>query len=369
MHVFLLLVLDIGHAVFLSLTQTFTLSDMPSPKIICVTPVKNEAWILDRFLRCASIWADHIIIADQNSTDGSREIAKRYSKVILIDNHSTVFNEPQRQKLLIEESRKIKGDKILFALDADECLTGNCLHNPEWKTLLKAEPGTIIKLQWVNLSPDMEHCWIPAQERAFGFVDDGKSKHSGRFIHSQRIPIPEQSTALSLKKIKVLHYQYTDWRRMQSKQRWYQMLERINEPSKSSVKIYRRYNHMYTAISKKLSPTKPEWFASYFYHGIDMSSVISPFPYWWDLEAAEFIRCYKPGYFRSLDIWNYPWSILKDDNQLIEDPRLFYEKLLHVWLGKTQPYLGDVPSASRSIYEMLVRKVISLLDRCLSRIF
>ena len=30
------------------------------PKIICLTPVKNEEWILRRFLRLASLWADHI---------------------------------------------------------------------------------------------------------------------------------------------------------------------------------------------------------------------------------------------------------------------------------------------------------------------
>ena len=67
-----------------------------TPKIICLTPVLNEAWILDRFIRCASLWADHIIIADQGSTDGSREIAQRYDKVIFIDNKKTGdFNEMQ----------------------------------------------------------------------------------------------------------------------------------------------------------------------------------------------------------------------------------------------------------------------------------
>ncbi|GAG56902.1 unnamed protein product, partial [marine sediment metagenome] len=52
---------------------------MKRPKIICLTPVKNEAWILDNFIKCASLWADHIIIADQDSTDDARKIAKKYS--------------------------------------------------------------------------------------------------------------------------------------------------------------------------------------------------------------------------------------------------------------------------------------------------
>ena len=41
------------------------------PKIIVVTPIKNEDWILDRFLSVTSQFADLIIIADQNSTDKS----------------------------------------------------------------------------------------------------------------------------------------------------------------------------------------------------------------------------------------------------------------------------------------------------------
>ncbi len=50
------------------------------PLLICLTPIKNEAWILDRFLKCASLWADYIIIADQQSTDSSIEIAKNILK-------------------------------------------------------------------------------------------------------------------------------------------------------------------------------------------------------------------------------------------------------------------------------------------------
>jgi Glycosyltransferases involved in cell wall biogenesis len=94
-------------------------------KVICLTPVKNESWILERFLKCTSLWADHIIIADQNSDDGSEEIAKSFQKVIYVKNSASQFNEPERQKLLINEARKISGEKVLVALDADEALTGN----------------------------------------------------------------------------------------------------------------------------------------------------------------------------------------------------------------------------------------------------
>ena len=44
------------------------------PLLVVLTPVRNEAWVLHAFLKATSLWADHIIIADQMSTDGSRDI-------------------------------------------------------------------------------------------------------------------------------------------------------------------------------------------------------------------------------------------------------------------------------------------------------
>jgi glycosyltransferase involved in cell wall biosynthesis len=96
------------------------------PKIVVITPVKNEAWILDRFLAVTSQFADCIIIADQNSTDGSLTIYKNYPKVILIQNESEQFNEAERQILLIQKARELVPEhKILLALDADEILAAS----------------------------------------------------------------------------------------------------------------------------------------------------------------------------------------------------------------------------------------------------
>ena len=57
---------------------------MNKPLQIVMTPVRNEAWILPAFLRATSLWADYIIIADQMSTDGSRELYQQFDKVIVI---------------------------------------------------------------------------------------------------------------------------------------------------------------------------------------------------------------------------------------------------------------------------------------------
>ena len=67
---------------------------MPKPQLIVITPVRNEAWVLEAFLTHCSSWADHIIIADQHSTDGSREIAQQFPKVTLIDNPTDEITKP-----------------------------------------------------------------------------------------------------------------------------------------------------------------------------------------------------------------------------------------------------------------------------------
>ncbi|MDZ4200026.1 MAG: glycosyltransferase family 2 protein, partial [Kiritimatiellia bacterium] len=196
-------------------------------KIICMTPVKNEAWILKRFLTCASLWADHIIVADQDSSDTSREIAASFPKVILIENPSAVFNEPQRQKMLIDEARKIAGPKILIALDADEMLPPGAWESPEWRTMLESPPGTVILFRWANICHGWRQMWISDSVFPGGYVDDGAS-HEGRDIHSPRVPCPEGANGVEMTETKVLHLQYTDWQRMESKHRWYQVWERLN---------------------------------------------------------------------------------------------------------------------------------------------
>lgn len=191
------------------------------PKVICLTPVKNESWILEKFLMTTSLWADHIIIADQFSDDNSREIAKKFEKVILIKNPSIEFNEPERQKLLIEAARKIEGRKLLITLDADEFLTANYHNSTEWQFIMSAPPGTIIRFKWVNLKPGMMKYWSPDVFFPWGFMDDG-TEHMGSIIHSTRIPMPLNAMMIDLNEVRVLHYQYTDWERMASKHRWYQ---------------------------------------------------------------------------------------------------------------------------------------------------
>lgn len=310
---------------------------MNKPKIICLTPVKNEAWILNRFLKCTSTWADHIIIADQNSTDGSREIALSFPKVILIENPSPDFNEAERQQLLVLAARKIPGKRILITLDADEILSGNFHNSCEWITILNSPIGTVFQFQWINLLPDMTSCWIPDIKFHWGFVDDGLTLNEDNVIHNTRIPIPDKPTKVCLHDIKVIHYQYTDWKRMLSKHRWYQCLERIHYPTKSSIDIFRQYSHMHAIPSNQKTSLQNKWFFYYENQGIDMTSTHIDSEYWWDKEVIKLITQNSTPKFDNLFIWDYNFrSLLEKRNiSLSNSPSLIYW-IIKFWLKNTQ---------------------------------
>lgn len=318
------------------------------PKIICLTPVRNEAWILRRFLDCASLWADHIIVADQSSADSSREIAASYPKVTLVSNPEYTYHEKTRQTLLIESARKIPGRNLLIGLDADEVLSANCFDSPEWKTVLKAPEGSVIYFQWVNILPNLRSYWTPHNDVPFGFMDDG-SVHTGAAIHSPRVPIPVNAPKIHLRDIKVLHYQYTDWDRMRSKHRFYQCWERIHHPNRSSVEIYREYHHMDSVPSKEIRNLEHEWMSGYLERGIDMTSIYRDRSFWFDREVLTWFSQFGLKKFRREAIWDVDWATISKDLHGLQgishfpDPRDRFERFVHCWLQKSQKYSSSLP--------------------------
>ncbi|MFM6272006.1 MAG: glycosyltransferase family 2 protein, partial [Dolichospermum sp.] len=197
------------------------------PKIVVVTPIKNEDWILDRFLSVTSQFADLIIIADQNSTDGSRDICQKYPKVKLIENKSDQYDEASRQILLLQTARElIPEHKIILALDADEILAANAIHTIGWQTMLQASPGTVLCFEKPDLYLTPDKCIRYDQPWPLGYVDDGV-EHQPKKVHSIRIPQPKYATYLYFYDVKILHYGLTRPQAQASKMRFYSVVEKI----------------------------------------------------------------------------------------------------------------------------------------------
>ena len=316
---------------------------MSTPKLICMTPVKNEAWILERFLRCASVWADHIIVADQGSDDGSREIASSFPKVTLIENASTSFNEPERQKMLINEARKIEGPKVLFALDADEFFNADFIGSDA----IASPPGTVLDFKWACVLPDRETYYVYPADFPLGYVDDGAA-HQGKVIHSPRVPVPDGAPRKSLG-VTVLHLSVLDSHRFHSKIRWYQTWEFLNKDwGQRYLELYRFYHRDHHINDSRIKALPKEWIDGY---GADVGLLDNePKPYYrWDKEMLEIFDEHGTEKFRRLNVWETDWNALYErihgtaPNKPYDDPRSAIEKIVHGWMRRNQKFYSPEP--------------------------
>lgn len=312
---------------------------------MCLTPTRNESWIVDRFIAAAKNWATHIIVADQCSADETRQKLRRHSEVDLILNDSPVYDERHRQQLLLRRARRIQGKRILLGLDADEALSANSIGSTDWKRIEEASPGTILRFRWANILPGFKTVWMRSEFVPFGFVDDG-SEHNGTTIHSPRVPQPRGAPVLDLEDIVVLHFQYVLWDRMASKQRWYQAWEHVKHGRKGALDIFRQYNHMHGSWEHtEIQPMRPEWLQSYESAGIDFRSLECEPVTWWDRDILQMLREHGSEHFRRIAIWDQDWNAVARRAGMsdfdVKDPRSPLDKVTHRLLAATQRHRAN----------------------------
>lgn len=305
-------------------------------KIICLTPVKNEDWILHCFLSETSKWADHIIIADQLSTDRSLSIARAFPKVIVVKNDSMKFNEPERQKLLIDEARKIPGEKLLIALDADEILYIEPNNQDFSEMLFAAEVGQGICFESVNISRNFDSYWTKGFHY-FGLVDDGQN-HDGPEIDSPRLPNVGKQNMIEIKSGIVFHLQYTHPERVKYKQLWYQCLEKTLDSEltylgtrRTNFYLFQRYNKI--LFDQRCTLSLPEeWKVFLDSHVIPKLNVTSDGKCFYLQEIQGFFDKYGTKHFSELNIWDVDWNT-EFDETMYSDPRGWHTKMIHKWLS------------------------------------
>jgi glycosyltransferase involved in cell wall biosynthesis len=280
-----------------------------TPAIVVLAPVRNEAWILERFLSVTSAFADVILVADQSSTDGSREICARYPKAQLIANPERGYDEGSRRRMMVEEARaRVAEPRILLALDADEILAADALDRVGWHSMLSAPPGTVLAFELVDLYLGTDRCMRHDPFRPFGYVDDGAPFH-GRVIHGARVPVPTGAPTLRLNDIKLLHYAAAAPARFASKLRWYSCLENVLGTCQPALKRRLRYlNHLDYTWRGRLEPVRLEWFHGWESRGIDMHTVPQE-PYCWhDVEVLRWFARHGERRFWLDDIWRFDWE-------------------------------------------------------------
>ena len=303
------------------------------------------------------MWADIIVVSDQNSEDNTIKIASSFPKVKIIKNTSDLYNEKNIRQLTYDEARKIEGKRLLIALDADEVFTPDIFESHEWQKVLSAKPGTVIKSKFVNLLPDLNNYWVGPIDLPWGLMDDG-SEYNADKIHTNRMIYPENAKELFLSQIKVMHFQYTDWERMESKHRWYQCWEILSNPKKSPLEIYRSYHHMYSVKDSEVKTVPDYWLSEYLKMGINLKDIKIEGNYYWDKQVLNYFKEFGTKYFSKISLWDVNWSekatyfkmnYLKN----LYDPRTVFEKFVHRWLKRTQKDYN-------SLFNRLISKILKI---------
>lgn len=276
--------------------------------VIVITPIKNESWILKRFLEVTSCFADCIIIADQFSEDNSIEIIKKFPKVHLIKNYNPDYDEAYRQNLLISEARKLfDGPKLLLALDADEIMTADSLNSVEWNTIFNQEPGTVICFEKPDLVFPITNCIRYTTYFKLGYIDDG-AEHKGLKIHSTRIPTNPKSKFLMIESIKFMHYASTREKEYFARQRYYSVMENM-KGSSSLISRLKKYSPLLHRKNASIQKTPREWFDGWQFKGFDTHSILTTDDNYFNRKFLELIA-ESPEKFWIDDVW-YNESIFR----------------------------------------------------------
>ncbi len=321
------------------------------PLTIVMTPVRNEAWVLRAFLETTSQWADYIIIADQMSTDGSREIMDEYPKVIRIDNTNPNFNEAERQAMLVAKAREISAgrDTILWGLDADEVLAANTFQTKDWEKICNSKPGDVFWFKWAEISAN-KTTYGDSVFYPWCFHDDGVEPHGNyvRDMHSMRIPYPIEEKQLHyIEDFRVLHLAYLNEARVLSKCRFYKFVD-YELHHRSPIQLARSYNYGKELDAFSLAHEMIQYPTFNVLDKVDTTSQ----RFWFDDYVAERLPNHPKSVISALDIWNNHFAEIMQ----IPDPRRWYHKLLHTYIHSTTRWAKTLPI--RAFDKVLKKNII-----------
>lgn len=316
---------------------------MKKPLLIVLTPVRNEAWILHAFLKATSLWADYIIIADQMSTDGSREIYPQYEKVIMVDNPREEMHQARTRQLLFEAAKKIEGDKILFALDADEFLSGDFVNTHSWDLILNSQQGDVFCFRWMNLQPECSTytSFQPYYWAAHVNDDFMDGAFPDNHIHEWRLPWPSIfNKEYIIEDISFVHFARVNMQRQSNKEVFYQVSTVYKDNQYSGVRMFRHYSAYHPILKSEILEVPDGTYAFYEKRGLDIWSEI-------DLDdigqhyidsVLRFFNERGVKYFTKLDIWDNDFVMRYN----LHNPQSLLDKLVMLYLRFTKIWTNNI---------------------------
>lgn len=286
-------------------------------------------------------WADQIVLSDQGDDGYPEKLAEIHPRITVIKNPSKVFNERENRLRLLQEARARFGLCVLVSLDADERLSANVLSDHFRDKLLALEPGTAVRIPFANLTPEGSYWEVPLDPICF--ADDGRSPDNVKEIHFPRTCFRVFNHIID-SELRVLHLQYLNSNRYDSKVRWYQLLEVTQLGTVNPLTLYRKYRHRDAIRDADLREVPVSWTASYREIGIDpLGADLSEAP-WWQEDSQKMLHGLS-GYNCVLAL-----SFIARDTKARENLKKADSLILH-YLEKTQRYYR--PSKTSPLFLLL----------------
>jgi hypothetical protein len=284
-------------------------------KIIALVPVRNEAWVLEHSLASWSGFCDVVIVNDQMSTDTTRDICRRFPKVVLLETTSTgpadtVGRLPQQARWrLLDAARNYDGHNLLWCTDADELVPPSLARACFAQHAGELAPGRAIECRVYNLWKSLTRyrqdlSLYGPRWKAVAFVDDRAvdfPRGNGRPLHEPRIPVDEDETAFKADSLPILHLQWAIWNRNQMKQAWYRCVELMNGRL-TALELNALYQGTLPVWYVHTEPVPEEWLTD-----VTLPPASADLePSWQEQEILAWFDERGVEFFEALEIWHVP---------------------------------------------------------------
>lgn len=303
------------------------------PLLIVTSCTRNYGWVTRAFLEGNTRWADFIVIVDQMSTDGTREMCAEYSNVVIVDDPDLSYKESTRAKMGFMKGRELAAgrDAIYFALDIDEVMPANWMDTEDGMKILSSKPGDMFQLEWANIKPDGK-LYTRRGWQYKVFHDNGMDwQESVEEMHTPLLPYSswEEDTVVPVHDFPLLHFGGFNLYWSKYKGVYYKFLDIQLKRYKSVIAIHR--GNFTKATNVQALPIEQEWL----YKDADIigmvDTVTKPIFFQYINELVE-----KEGVdkFKSIDVWSD--ELCTEIG--VQDPRTWGWRWLHYYLRKTQPF-------------------------------
>ena len=277
-------------------------------KIIGLVPVRNEAWVLPHSLACLSGFCDVVIVSDQNSDDGSREICRTFPKVVLLESSECRISTQVRWHLL-DAARGYDGFNLLWCTDADELIAPRTARAFFAARADQLTPGTVIECMYLHLwnSPDRyrEFDWRYGPHlKPLAIVDDRRMDYDRSrplSIHEPRVPLDGAAATMQAPDMRVLHLQWLLAERTQMRQAWYRCREWL-DGGKAAAVINEMYSGTLPDPRARTAPMPAEWAGGLTFPDLAIDREQS----WNERDILGWFDERTPAFFEPLEIWHVP---------------------------------------------------------------